>query len=57
MCHSVNVSVRFNIVSCMYIAGDVNQKVERLEDGQQSMESRTMLVEDKLHHLQGHYKN
>ena len=40
----------------MCIAGDVNQKVEKLKNSQRGMEGRTTLVEDKLHHLQGDYK-
>ena len=40
----------------MCIAGDVNLKVETLKNSHQSMESRTTLVEDKVHLLQGDYK-
>lgn len=42
---------------CMCIVGDVQQRMERLESSQQSTEIRTMLVEDKVHHLQGDYRN
>ncbi len=44
------------LTHCTCIVGDVQQRVERLESSQQSTESRTGLVEHKVHHLQGDYR-
>ena len=52
------------LVNFMLIAGNVNQRMEKLEISQQSTESRTVLVEDrvnvvedKVDHLQGDCRN
>ena len=41
----------------MCVVGTVKQRMERLESSQKSTESHTMLVENRVHHLQGDYWN
>ena len=45
------------LVTFMLIAGNVNQRMEKLEISQQSTESRTVLVEERVDHLQGDSRN
>ena len=50
--HKTNLVYQFlyniTLVTFMLIAGNVNQRMEKLEISQQSTESRTVLVEDRV---------
>ena len=59
--HKTNLVYQFlyniTLVTFMLIAGNVNQRMEKLEISQQSTESRTVLVEERVDHLQGDSRN